>query len=72
MSGFIFLLLLRLVEYLVACILCLVYVKVGPGGEYLGNILDVAVGEFVKIDWHLIAHATQDNVAAMFAEVAND
>lgn len=63
-----FFFMLRVIEYLAVCTLCMVYVKAGPGGEYVGNVLDVIVEQFLKIDWALIAATIQENAVSMLAE----
>lgn len=63
-----FFLMLRVIEYLVVCTACMVYVKAGPGGEFVGNVLDVVVDQFLKVDWQLIATTIRENAVAMLAE----
>lgn len=46
-----FSLLFSVAKYIVVCAGVLVYVELGPGGEYVGNMVDAVKAALITVDW---------------------
>lgn len=72
MTIFLFYMALRIVKYLVVCSLCLVYVEAGPGGEYVGNIVEAMTSEFSKVEWSVLFESIKDNLALAIERIGDN
>jgi len=70
MSGFLLYISFRMVKYFVICSLCLVYVEAGPGGEYVGNIIETMVAEFSNVNWSSIFTSIKDNLVMIYERLS--
>ncbi len=49
--------------------LVLAYVELGPGGEYLGNLIDAFKGYIVAVDWNAIGMKLLNVVIGFLREI---
>ncbi|WP_020211016.1 hypothetical protein [Gilvimarinus chinensis] len=69
MGGFIFMLVIKLLEWAAVAAAVLTYVEIGPGGESVGAIVDAFHNVMMQVDWSAlgaeIIEATKTFVAAL-------
>lgn len=59
----------QVVKYAFVTALVLTYVDLGPGGEYLGKLIDAFRGYLAQVDWGVIGRAVLDFVIGFLREI---
>lgn len=59
----------QVLKYAFVTALVLTYVDLGPGGVYLGKLIDSFRGYLAQVDWGVIGRVVLDFVVAFFREI---
>lgn len=69
--GIIFLIMKDILRCLLITSITLIYIEIGPGGDYLGKVIYALINVLENIDWSLFFQDMGDNLDNLFISVSD-